>query len=67
MSTSTTADNTVLTLYPPKVQGQTNSIIGAMAGVPKVAIDLVSDGEGAMVLIDPPLAGTWAPLDVVKL
>ena len=67
MSTPTTANNTILTLYPPKVQGQTSPVIGANAGVPKVAIDLVSDGEGARVLIDPPLAGTWAPLDVVKL
>jgi hypothetical protein len=67
MSQSTTGDNTVLKLYPPKIQGQTEPVIGARVGVSLVVYDLVADGEGAKVQIDPPLVGIWEPEDVVKL
>lgn len=66
MNQSTT-DNSPLQLYPPKIQGQTEPVKGAHVGVPLVAYDLVSDGEGAKVQIDPPLVGIWESEDVVKL
>ncbi|RDL12654.1 hypothetical protein DEU51_1354, partial [Pseudomonas jessenii] len=34
MTTSTPPDNTVLVLYPPKVNGQTEPVEGAHIGVP---------------------------------
>lgn len=67
MNQSTTTDNSPLELYPPKIQGQTEPVKGAHVGVPLVAYDLVSDGEGAKVQIDPPLVGIWESEDVVKL
>lgn len=67
MNQSTTTDNSPLQLYPPKIQGQTEPVKGAHVGVPLVAYDLVSDGEGAKVQIDPPLVGIWESEDVVKL
>ena len=67
MTTSTPPDNTVLVLYPPKVNGQTEPVEGAHIGVPLVAYDLVTDGEGAVVLVDPPLSGTMDPGDVMEL
>jgi hypothetical protein len=67
MSNSTTADNTVLVLYPPMVSGQTSPVIGAQIGVPLVAYDLVTDGLGAQVIVDPPLSGTVDVGDVLAL
>ncbi len=67
MTTSTPPDNTVLVLGPPMVNGQTTPVVGAHIGVPLVAYDLVTDGEGAVVLVDPPLAGTMDPDDVMWL
>ena len=67
MTTSTPPDNTVLVLSPPTVNGQTTPVTGAHIGVPLVAYDLVTDGEGAVVLVDPPLAGTMDPGDIMEL
>lgn len=67
MTTSTPPDNTVLVLYPPEVNGQTTPVVGAHIGVPLVASDLVADGEGAVVIVDPPLSGTMDPGDVMEL
>ncbi|VVO11047.1 hypothetical protein PS718_03436 [Pseudomonas fluorescens] len=67
MTTPPPPDNTVLALYPPKVNGQTEPVTGADIGVPLVAYDLVTDGEGAYVLVDPPSAGTLNPGDVIEL
>ena len=67
MTTPPPPDNTVLALYPPRVNGQTEPVTGAHIGVPLVAYGLVTDGEGAYVLVDPPLAGTLDPGDVIEL
>ncbi|QKV65671.1 hypothetical protein HUW52_23165 [Pseudomonas sp. 43A] len=67
MTTSTPPDNTVLVLRPPMINGQTKLVVGAHIGVPLVAYDLVTDGEGAVVLVDPPLSGTMDPDDVMEL
>ncbi|WP_085682986.1 MULTISPECIES: hypothetical protein [unclassified Pseudomonas] len=67
MTTSTPPDNTVFVLYPPIVNGQTTPVEGAHIGVPLVAYDLVTDGEGAVVLVDPPSTGTMDPGDVMEL
>ena len=67
MSQSTTANNSPLQLYPPKILGQTELVIGADVGASLVVYDLVPDGEGAKVGIDPPLVGLWESGDVVKL
>ncbi|MFM9384551.1 hypothetical protein [Pseudomonas sp. UV AK001] len=67
MTASTPPDNTVLVLYPPSVNGQTTPVEGAHIGVPLVAYDLVTDGEGAVVLVDPPSSGTMDPGDVMEL
>lgn len=73
MTQSTTAGNTPLQLYPPKIKGQTepveplkpNSI--ADVGVPLVAYDLVTDGNGAHVDVDPPPKGQMQVRDEMKL
>lgn len=67
MTASTPPDNTVLVLYPPIVNGQTTPVEGAHIGVPLVAYDLVTDGEGAVVPVDPPSSGTMDPGDVMEL
>ncbi|WP_085666705.1 MULTISPECIES: hypothetical protein [unclassified Pseudomonas] len=67
MTTSTPPDNTVLVLYPPIVNGHTTPVEGAHIGVPLVAYDLVTDGEGAVVLVDPPPTGTMNPGDIMEL
>lgn len=67
MATSTPPGNTVLVLSPPLVNGQTKPVIGADIGVSLVASDLVNDGEGAVVLVDPPLSGTMDPGDFMEL
>ncbi|UFQ01838.1 hypothetical protein [Pseudomonas fitomaticsae] len=67
MTASTPPDNTVLVLYPPIVNGQTTPVEGAHIGVPLVAYDLVTDGEGAVVPVDPPSSGNMDPNDVMEL
>ncbi|MDZ3826849.1 hypothetical protein [Pseudomonas monsensis] len=67
MITSTPPDNTVLVLRPPIVNGQTRPVVGAHIGLPLVAYDLVTDGKGAVVLVDPPLDDTMDPGDVMEL
>jgi hypothetical protein len=49
------------------VPGATEPVIGADIGVSLVIYDLVTDGEGATVEIDPPLSGTMNPGDVMEL
>jgi hypothetical protein len=49
------------------INGQTKLVVGAHIGVPLVAYDLVTDGEGAVVLVDPPLSGTMDPGDIMEL
>ena len=60
-------DNTVLVLDRPRVLRATRPVIGADIGVSLVIYDLVTDGEGATVEIDPPLSGTMNPGDVMEL
>ncbi|MGF6707718.1 Ig-like domain-containing protein [Pseudomonas frederiksbergensis] len=60
-------DNTVLVLDRPRVPDATRPVIGADIGVSLVIYDLVTDGEGATVEIDPPLSGTMNPGDVMEL
>jgi len=67
MTTSNTPDNTVLALDPPKINGQTEPVVGAIVGLSKAAYELVADGEGAVVIVDPPLSGSMDPGDVMKL
>ncbi|VVO55920.1 WD40 repeat domain-containing protein [Pseudomonas fluorescens] len=66
------SDNTVLALDPPRVLGATQPIVGAHIGVSLAIHDLViddpgNDDLGATVEVDPPLAGTVDPGDVVEL
>ncbi|WP_085682984.1 MULTISPECIES: hypothetical protein [unclassified Pseudomonas] len=67
MTTSTPPENIVLALSPPKINGQTEPVAGAMVGLSKAAYELVADGEGAVVIVDPPLSGTTHPGDVIEL
>ncbi|WP_052269165.1 Ig-like domain-containing protein [Pseudomonas fluorescens] len=67
MTTSTPPDNTVLVLLPPMVNGQTKPVVGAHIGLSLVNYDLVTDGEGAYVLVDPPLKGTMDRGDIMEL
>lgn len=70
MTIAITADNTVLVLYPPIVKGQTTAVAPvdlADIGVPLVAYDLVTDGNGAHVDVDPPRSGEMLARDVMKL
>jgi hypothetical protein len=67
MTTSPLSENAVLNLFAPKVNGRTLPVSGADIGVPLVAYDLVTDGKGAYVVIDPPLSGTVDPNDVITL
>lgn len=60
-------DNIALALDRPRVLGATRPVIGADIGVSLVIYDLVTDGEGATVEIDPPLSGTMNPGDVMEL
>ncbi|UVM29002.1 hypothetical protein [Pseudomonas sp. B21-021] len=66
MTVSTPPDNTVLVLRPPSVNGQTTPVEGAHIGMPMVAYDLITDGEGAVLLVDPPSSGTMDPNDVME-
>ena len=65
MSTSQTLENTVLSLAPPRAPEATIDIIGAHYGVPKHVYDLKP--MGLKIDVDPPLAGTVAPGDVITL
>ncbi|MDX9674209.1 MULTISPECIES: hypothetical protein [unclassified Pseudomonas] len=67
MTASSSSDNTVLVFYPPRITGQTYPVVGAMVGVPLVAVDLVTDGGGAYVEVDPPLSGMMEPGDLMRL
>ncbi|MBK5534687.1 hypothetical protein JFT91_19180 [Pseudomonas sp. TH08] len=67
MTASSSGDNTVLVLFPPIVNGQTEPVVGADIGVPLVAYDLVTDGEGAVVFVDPPFSPTMESGDVMEL
>ncbi|WP_426235129.1 Ig-like domain-containing protein [Pseudomonas sp. TWP3-2] len=67
MTTSNPPGNTVLVLSRPMINGQTESVVGAMVGLSKAAYELVADGEGAVVIVDPPKAGDMDPGDVMEL
>ncbi|MHC8391731.1 hypothetical protein ACYZTM_27815 [Pseudomonas sp. MDT2-39-1] len=67
MTTAQSPENTVLVLFAPRVLGATQSIEGAHIGVSLVIYDLVIDGEGATVQVDPALSGTVDPGDVMEL
>lgn len=67
MTTPESTDNTILVLYPPRVLSATQPVEGANIGVPLVIYDLVIDGKGATVQVDPPLSGTVDPGDVIEL
>jgi len=67
MATPTSTQNTILTLAPPFVQGATIPVIGAHIGIPLAIYNLVPDGLGARVRIDPPQAGTVDPTDTIVL
>lgn len=62
--------NTVLQLYPPKIDLQTKDIVGAQIGVPLHAVIIYPPElvfKRARVSIDPPLAGTVEEHDDVRL
>ncbi|PFQ83767.1 hypothetical protein COK28_25185, partial [Bacillus cereus] len=67
MTTAQSPDSTILALYPPRVVGATQPVEGADIGVSLVIYDLVIDGLGATVQVDPPLSGTVDPGDVIDL
>lgn len=67
MPISSPSDNVVLALSPPIVNGQTKPVEGAHIGVSFLAYDLVGDGKGAIVLVDPPLSGIVDAGDVMEL
>lgn len=62
--------NTVLQLFPPKIDLQTKDIVGAQIGVPLHAVIIYPPElvfKRARVSIDPPLAGTVEEHDDVRL
>ncbi|KAE9645205.1 hypothetical protein [Pseudomonas sp. PB106] len=65
MSTSQTLENTVLALSAPRAPEATTPVIGAHYGVPKHVYDLKP--MGLKIDVDPPLAGTVSPGDVITL
>ncbi|MHC8391974.1 hypothetical protein ACYZTM_29110 [Pseudomonas sp. MDT2-39-1] len=67
MTTAQSPENTVLVLDRPRVQGATQPVIGADIGISLVIYDLVIDGLGATVQVDPALSGTVDPGDVMEL
>ncbi|EJM24589.1 Ig-like domain-containing protein [Pseudomonas sp. GM25] len=67
MATPNSPQNTTLALAPPFVQGATIPVIGAHIGIPLAISNLVPDGLGARVRIDPPQAGTVDPSDTIVL
>jgi len=64
---ATSSDNTVFDLDRPRVLGATQPVVDADVGVSLVIYDLVIDGKGATAEVDPPLAGTVDPGDVIEL
>ncbi|URM30054.1 YncE family protein [Pseudomonas frederiksbergensis] len=60
-------ENIVLALDLPRVLGATRPVEGADIGISMVIYDLVIDGGGATVEVDPPLSGTMNPGDVMAL
>ncbi|PTC19535.1 hypothetical protein C0J26_14305 [Pseudomonas baetica] len=67
MTTSSSTDITLLRLYPPQILGQTERVKGADIGVSLTVSQLITDGLGAHVRIDPPTSGTLNRGDVVFL
>ncbi|GID09102.1 hypothetical protein [Pseudomonas sp. 008] len=67
MTTPESIDDGILALSPPDVLGATPSVVGAHRGVSLLIYDLVIDGKGATVEVDPPLSGTVDPGDVIWL
>ncbi|MHC8349468.1 hypothetical protein ACYZT7_08845 [Pseudomonas sp. RT4P38] len=65
MNTPESPDNTILALSPPRVSEATEPVVGAHYGVPKHVYDLKP--MGLKVDIDPSLAGTVNPGDVIVL
>lgn len=68
MTTSSSTDITLLRLYPPQILGQTERVNGsADIGLSLTVSQLITDGSGAHVRIDPPISGTLNRGDVVFL
>lgn len=67
MTTPESPDNGVLALVPPRVLLATQPVVGAHVGLSLASYDLIPDGEGATVEVDPPLSGTIEPGDVIWL
>ncbi|MGB6214217.1 hypothetical protein [Pseudomonas mandelii] len=67
MTTAQSPDNAFLVLDRPRVLGATLPVVDAEIGVSLVIYDLVIDGLGATVNVDPPLSGTVDPGDVIEL
>lgn len=67
MSTINPPNNGILVLRPPQVRGATHPVVGGDIGVALVIYDLVLDGLGAHVSVDPPLSGTTDPGDEIEL
>jgi hypothetical protein len=67
MATFASSNNDVLALYPPRVLGATQPVVDAHIGVSLVIYDLLIDGKGAIVQVDPQLSGTVNPGDLIKL
>ncbi len=68
--TKSTAGNAPLQLYPPQIKGQTSPVEPkslADAGVSLAVHDLVPDGNGAHVDVDPPPKGQMQARDEMKL
>ncbi|MET0847828.1 MAG: hypothetical protein ABWY46_16690 [Pseudomonas sp.] len=67
MTTPESIDDGVLALSPPRVLLVTQPVVGAHVGLSLASSDLIPDGEGATVEVDPPLSGTVDPGDVIWL
>ncbi|WP_170219191.1 hypothetical protein [Pseudomonas arsenicoxydans] len=67
MTTPESPDNSVLVMDPPWVLLATQPVVDADVGLPLASYDLIPDGEGAMAVVDPPLAGTVELDDVIWL
>lgn len=65
MTTRQTPENTVLALYPPRAPEATRPVVGADYGVPKHVYDLKP--MGLTIAVDPPMPGTVAEGDVIRL
>lgn len=67
MTTPESIDDGILALSPPRVLLVTQPVVGAHVGLSLASSDLIPDGEGATVEVDPPLSGTVDPGDVILL